>query len=250
MSFLTLVALAILTSPSSRGVTDYASPVPKASRQLVLVLTENPSVTTGTLHRFTRDSESSSWKRVGEPWPIVVGRTGLASGRGFHRGSLPGLAAKTEGDNKSPAGVFALTQAFGFSEKPKGLAMPYLPVSKDLECVDDSASSRYNQLVARGSVEKADWKSSEKMREIEVYQWGVVVAHNAEPVSTGEGSCIFLHAWSGPKSTTAGCTAMEPPRIEELVRWLRADDSPVLVQLTTSLYRELKSTWRLPAVAP
>jgi D-alanyl-D-alanine dipeptidase len=223
-----------------------SSPVPASSRQLVLVVTPNESATSGVLYRFERESQGSLWKPLGSEWPIVIGRTGLASGAGLHREPVPGLPMKKEGDGKSPAGVFALTSAFGFEEAGAGLRLPYVQLTKTLECVDDPGSRYYNRLVDRSEISSPDWKSSEKMREIEEYVFGVVVAQNSEPVEPGAGSCIFLHAWSGPESATVGCTAMPTERIREIVHWLDAAARPVLVQLTEESYAAVRSQWQLP----
>ena len=93
-------------------------------------------------------------------------------------------------------------------------------------------SRRYNLVVERSGVGEVDWKSSERMREVSGYRWGLVVEHNANPAVAGRGSCIFLHVWAGPDKGTAGCTAMAQPNLEELLRWLDAKKRPALVQLT------------------
>lgn len=221
------------------------TPVPASSCQLVLVVTRDEAATAGVLYRFERDSETAPWNQVALPVAIVVGRTGLASGAGLHREPVPGLPSKKEGDGKSPAGVFALTSAFGFGEEA-GLRLPYVQVTEALECVDDPTSRSYNRLVDRSKLSASDWKSSEKMREIDGYVFGVVVAHNTAPVVPGLGSCIFLHAWSGPESPTVGCTAMPRERIREIVQWLDPAAEPVLVQLTEEAYAGLRGPWRLP----
>ncbi len=77
----------------------------------------------------------------------------------------------------------------------------------------------------------------------ELYRKGVVVAHNQPAVARG-GSCIFLHQWSGPQSTTSGCTAMAPTPLDALVAWLRP--GAVLVQLPEAAHRRLRRAWRLP----
>src|SRR3712207_8482067 len=53
---------------------------------------------------------------------------------------------------------------------------------------------------------------------------------------SGRGSCIFLHVWRGPRSSTAGCTAMAEPALAELLRWLDPARRPALVQLTDAAY--------------
>jgi D-alanyl-D-alanine dipeptidase len=241
------MGIAFLWAPGALVAALSGSPVPSSSRQLVLVLTPNATATEGVLRRFERDSESSPWKPLEAEWPIVVGRTGLASGSGLHRDSVPGLPRKREGDGKSPAGVFALTSAFGFAPAERS-GLPYIQLTEAVECVDDAGSRHYNRLVDRSEVSNPDWKSSENMREIPQYVVGVVVAHNSEPIAPGAGSCIFLHAWSGPESPTVGCTAMPRETIREIVHWLDADAHPVLVQLTEAAYEALRRSWQLPSI--
>ncbi|HKG11985.1 MAG TPA: L,D-transpeptidase family protein, partial [Pyrinomonadaceae bacterium] len=152
-----------------------------------------------------------------------------------------------EGDGRAPAGVFRLTRAFGFAGagEVSWLRLPYTPLTPGVECVDDTASALYNRVVDRADVKAADWNSSERMREVEGYRWGVVVAHNARAVP-GQGSCIFLHVWAGPSKGTAGCTAMEQPDLETLLRWLDTRKGPLLVQLPESEYARLRPVWKLP----
>ena len=59
---------------------------------------------------------------------------------------MPG-PQKAEGDGRSPAGVFPLGRGFGFAPASEAswLKLPYLPVVEGIECVDDSASTVYNQ---------------------------------------------------------------------------------------------------------
>ena len=192
---------------------------------------------------------------VGEAIATVVGRSGLGWGRGLHA-AAPG-PQKHEGDGRAPAGAFRLTAAFGYAERePTGL--PYLPTDADTECVDDAASAAYNTV--RERTEGADWTSWEEMRRGDaLYRLGVVVAHNgpgvaselipqargAEPVAGG-GSCIFLHVWRGPASTTSGCTAMPDADLQGVLAWLDAAAEPVLVQLPRPVYARLRAPWALP----
>ena len=186
------------------------------------------------------------WTQVGGEFEIVVGRSGLGWGEGLAATEGEG-PSKREGDGRAPAGVFTLTRAFGFASANEAawLRVPYTPLTNGVECVDDTASTHYNRVVDRATVKAVDWNSSERMREVEGYAWGVVVAHNAGAVP-GHGSCIFLHIWSGSLKGTAGCTAMEQPNLEALLRWLDSRKRPLLVQLPRSEYERLRATWRLP----
>ncbi len=202
--------------------------------------------TGGMLRRYSRDA-TGAWRAVGARVPVVVGRTGLAWGVGV----APDAAdqpVKREGDGKAPAGVFPLGTAFGFaaSRAAVGTRLPYLRLVETTECVDDVASAHYNTIVDRARVRRVDWSSSERMRRIALYRLGVVVDYTSTPPAAGRGSCIFLHVWNGPPSSTAGCTAMAEPALAELVRWLDPARRPALVQLTDAAYARRRVAWGLP----
>jgi zinc D-Ala-D-Ala dipeptidase len=214
--------------------------------QLLVVTTATWDTTGGTLRRYSRDA-TGAWRAEGARVPVVVGRTGLAWGVGVVPDAA-GEPAKHEGDGKAPAGVFALATAFGFapSAAAVGTRLPYLPLAETTECVDDTASAHYNAIVDRGRVPRVDWTSSERMRSIDLYRLGVVVDYNARPPAAGRGSCIFLHVWRGPGSSTAGCTAMAEPALAELVHWLDPARRPALVQLADAAYARRRAAWGLP----
>lgn len=215
--------------------------VPPETRQLVLVVTPGWEATTGTLRRFAR--RGTAWAEVGEPIAVVVGRSGLGWGHGLHPDGLDG-PQKREGDGRAPAGLFPLTEAFGYDEAA-ATGLPYRHATPDLECVDDAASAHYNEVLDRRTV-APDWESHEEMRRADdLYRLGVVVAHN-QPAEAGAGSCIFLHVWSGPGTTTSGCTAMRDAAMDVVAGWLDADAAPVLVQLPEAEYARLRAAWALP----
>lgn len=216
-------------------------------RQMVLVVTADWNATTGRLQRFER-SQDTRWSPVGAAMPVVVGRAGLAWGRGLHPAPPAGEPAKREGDRKAPAGVFRLSAVFGYAAANTAtLAMPYLPADVYSECVDDPRSSHYNRIVDRRLVGTPDWQSSERMRrKDELYRWGVVVDHNADNPGPGAGSCVFLHIWRSPASPTVGCTGLSPVATRDVVGWLDAARAPVLVQLPRPVYERVSAEWRLP----
>lgn len=223
-------------------------PAPGA-RQMIVVRTADWDATTGSLRRYERIPDRA-WVAVGDPVPVVVGRTGLAWGIGVRVAPEPGEPVKREGDGKSPAGEFQLGAAFGYAPPDSAgwLRIAYVQATPLLQCVDDPASERYNELRFRPAEGPPPWASAEEMRRSdEAYRWGVVVEHNTgwQRVAGG-GSCIFLHVWSGPASPTVGCTAMEADRLVEVMRWLDASRTPVLVQLPDAVYQRLRTTWELP----
>jgi D-alanyl-D-alanine dipeptidase len=236
--------------PDALRVLARADPL-SGSRQLVLVVTPDWDSITGRMAVFERDAPGAPWRRVLAPFPVTVGRTGLAFGRGLHGDgpSLPGVPAKREGDGKAPAGAFALTMGFSYDPKSLGFA-PRLPmhhVTADTVCVETPDSRRYNAILDEATAGPPDWVGPDRMlRPDGLYKNGLFVAHNTAPVAPGAGSCIFIHSWRGPDSPTAGCTAMEPGRVVELLRVLDAAKAPVMVQVPRTMFERLAPAWGLP----
>lgn len=229
------------------------TPIPKESSQLILVLTDSVNSTTGSLVYFDRIS-STEWMPKNTAFPIVLGRKGLAWGIGLHQErSYSGFSSKKEGDGRSPAGVFSLSAVFGYEFNPT-IKMPFILVDDVTECVDDLKSKYYNQVLKTTDLvenkNEVDWNSSEKMSEYGVsYEQGIIVDHNVNPIEKGKGSCIFIHNWHKSTDTTAGCTALEPKELREIISWLDETQHPILVQLTVQAYSELKEKWVLPEMA-
>ena len=260
MRFCLLTLLIVMTASGPRA--QDSSPVPASARQLLVVTTPSWTSTSGTLQRYARDEDR--WRPVGPEVGVIVGRSGLGWGRGLHGdGSDLDGPRKAEGDGRAPAGAFRLSAAFGYAEA-EATGLPYVPTNADVECVDDAASGVYNRVLDRASVAEADWQSHEEMRRSDgLYRIGVIVAHNgpgvdasllpgsdapaaSEPVPGG-GSCIFLHVWRGAGTSTAGCTAMPDPALQEVLAWLAAEADPVLVQLPEAEAAQLRGPWGLPA---
>ncbi len=227
-------------------------PVGASTRQLIVVVTGDWDAVTGTLFRFERSADGP-WRAVGDAFPIVVGKTGLAWGVGVANWSTEATDAdpvKREGDGRAPAGIFRLGTAFGFApaDSLSSLRLPYAMLTRGTDCVDDSHSSHYNTLVDSTALAAPDWSSAERMRDIREYRLGIVVEHNADPPAPGRGSCIFLHIWDGPRVGTEGCTAMRSDNLSALVGWLDPADVPLLVQLPWAEYQRHRAQWALPVV--
>lgn len=245
------VAICLVAAVSSvpAGAQTSAPTTLTGATQLVVVTTDGWDATSGEMLRFVRDDIRSPWRSDGGRVPIVVGRTGLAWGVGFDRMAEGAEPRKREGDGKSPAGAFALGTAFGFAppDSTRWVRLPYLQLVAATECVDDTASAHYTEIVDRGAVARVDWSSSERMREIGVYRLGAVIDYNAGPPTKGRGSCVFFHIWGGPRSHTAGCTAMDAGELEKLMAWLDPEALPVVLQVPSDVYERLRSGWGLPA---
>jgi len=233
------------TSPS--GSTSHSSPLSRLqnAREAIVVTTPDWNSSSGTLQRYERNHKR--WKPVGDSIPVVIGTSGMGWASEFlPKDQAPDGPVKKEGDGRSPAGVFKIGAAFGYDDvKPDWLKLPYIPLTSATECVDDATSEYYNSVVDRTNVANAGWNSSEKMRQIGAYRWGVIVDQNPER-QRGAGSCIFLHTWKGLGSSTAGCTAMDQGQLEKVMTWLNPADRPVMVTLPEAEYKRLRAEWRLP----
>jgi L,D-peptidoglycan transpeptidase YkuD (ErfK/YbiS/YcfS/YnhG family) len=220
--------------------------------ELIVVTTSDWNSSQATLRRYARPNIRAPWRQIGEPITVMVGKSGLAWGKGaISVDAQVGKAddpIKKEGDGRAPAGVFYLTKIFGYPTQPlPGWKMPYQSLNSSVECVDDVKSKFYNRIVDRSTV-APDWSSSEHMlRQDDLYRWGVLVDHNPAP-EPGAGSCIFMHIWRGPGQPTVGCTAMPQADLESLIAWLDPARTPVLVQLPIDEYTKLREGWRWPKV--
>lgn len=243
------VGLACL-APARAAETSTQLAAPATARQLVLVVTQDWNAVDGTLQCYERAAAGEPWHPARRATPVVVGAAGLAWGRGLRRAPDDHAPIKREGDRRAPAGMFRLSAVFGYAPDgaAAGVGLPYIYLTGTTEGVDDPRSTYYNRIVDRASIARPDWRSSEKMRrDDDLYRWGVVVDHNTSPVLPGAGSCIFMHLWRGPSRGTDGCTAMPAEPLGALVRFLRPEATPVLVQLPRAVYREACARGELPS---
>jgi len=204
--------------------------LPETCLQAIAVCADSWNTSDATLQRFERPS-GDNWIAVGEGWAVRLGGNGLAWGRGLH--AVPaGGTGKREGDQKSPVGIFQLGPAFGYAPSPPDRTGLAWQVSTDRDFfVDDPASPDYNRWVRLEPGTPRRWRSAESMRRDDaLYEFGIVVHHNMEPVVPGDGSAIFLHVWRGPASITSGCTAMAKDDLLKLITWLDPFKEPLLVQ--------------------
>jgi L,D-peptidoglycan transpeptidase YkuD (ErfK/YbiS/YcfS/YnhG family) len=204
-----------------------------AHRQLVLVTVATWKQSAGVLRRYERQARGG-WEPVGEPVQVRVGRRGLGRGRGLHGPEALGdLSSKREGDRKAPAGLFALGTAFGPEPSaPYRGRWPWRAVGSRDRFVDDAASAVYNTWQRAPESGAPAWASAE---ELAMYELGLVVEHNPEPVQAGAGSAIFIHTWKDPATATLGCTALARDELQALLDWLEPAADPVLVQVAGAL---------------
>jgi L,D-peptidoglycan transpeptidase YkuD (ErfK/YbiS/YcfS/YnhG family) len=143
---------------------------------------------------------------------VVVGRNGIA---------LPG--EKREGDGKTPSGLFPLEGAFGYPLHAT-TKMTYRQFADDDVWVDDPDSPDYNTVKKRADT---DSSSAESMRRTDnLYEYGLIIGYNRNPVVKGLGSAIFFHVWEGRGIATAGCIAMARDEMIATLAWLDPARNP------------------------
>jgi D-alanyl-D-alanine dipeptidase len=251
-SFLSASAVLLILTSTLQSLPRKRSPM-DACTQLVIVTTDGWNSPQATLRRYWRANIRMPWQEKGGPITVMIGKNGLAWGKGAilidKQVAQPDDPVKKEGDGRAPAGVFWLSKVFGYTTQPmSGWKMPYLYLNSSVECVDDTNSKFYNQIVDRSTV-TPDWDSSEHMlRSDDLYRWGVLVEHNYNHPEAGAGSCIFMHIWRGPGQPTVGCTAMPQQDLESLIAWLNPRSNPLLVQLPMAEYQKLREGWRWPKI--
>ncbi len=194
---------------------DLATQLPD-TLQVVWVVAAQPS--SATIRLFERSG--ASWKQVGPDLPAAIGYKGFAA-----------LDRKVEGDKKTPSGLFAIDSAFGYS--PTLVAkMPYRTCTPEDKFVDDPDSPQYNTWV-HGDIQA---KSFETMRRSDpLYELGLIIRYNMDPIIKGKGSAIFFHVWSHPQATTAGCVALSLKDLIAVIRWLDPAKHPYAVMNPESL---------------
>lgn len=239
---LALVAPAAFAAPLATPVHD--------ARQLVVVTAPSWDAPSGRLQAFERGD--GGWKPYAASFDVSLGRTGSAWGIGLHPQQNDG-PQKQEGDGRSPAGIFNIGPAFGYADH-LGTSLPYQPMLATSYCMDVPASPLYNRIVDANDVGADAVKGSTEAMRLDLhnngdirYREGFVIEHNPANVP-GQGSCIFAHLRRAASEATAGCTAMEPRQMSDLLAWLSPAAKPLFVLLPEDEYERLRRSWDLPAL--
>lgn len=127
-------------------------------------------------------------------------------------------AEKTEGDGKTPIGIYPLRQLLYRADRhPK----PITGIETD--CIDamtgwceDPAHADYNKRVKLPHPSVTD----KMMREDHLYDFVIVVGYNDAPVVPGKGSAIFLHLARDAFTPTAGCLGLRQPDMLAVLKGL------------------------------
>ncbi|MDD5349359.1 MAG: hypothetical protein PHQ12_04025 [Chthoniobacteraceae bacterium] len=216
-------------------------------RQLIVTVAPGWNAPSGKLLALER-GPSGTWTPALGPIPVLLGKNGLAWGRGILGTHETGLH-KQERDARAPAGVFRLGTIYTYDDAlPKGADYPFHTVTTADAWVDDPALPQYNRFVTVNPQNPPPWFEKEKMRHNDfAYRWLVEIRHNADPPVPGAGSAIFFHIRRGATRPTWGCTSMAEKDLVSLIRWLRAAERPAYALLPWEEYRHKWAAWGLPS---
>lgn len=182
------------------------------AQQLVFAVTNAARETKAAV--FCLEIKNGSWSVVLGPLDASVGRKGIADPE-----------KKREGDGCSPYGVFPLGMAYGYGPT-LATQMPYQQMFEDDIWIDDPAAPDYNRLVKKTSTKA---KSFEYMkRKDDLYEAGLVVEYNTDPIIPGNGSAIFVHFWGRPFRPTAGCLGLSKENLAAVLAFLDPQLKPFI----------------------
>lgn len=199
------------------GVPAFAAQLPSTTTQVVRTVSSRMHCRKVycTVTQAWEKQSDGRWRKLRE-FRSTIGRRGWGKQR--------------EGDRRSPVGVYRIKVTFSTGSRNPG-AMPWkrrLPTSN----VSSRAGANYNTWVEVPGLRSGDRPSM---------RWGFVVDYNnvrlrpgvgPRPVP-GKGSGIFFHT-SRPGhrwAPTLGCTQVGNPKaMRWIVRWLRPDADPRVVQ--------------------
>ena len=169
----------------------------------------------------TYEKQKSGWVNIHKN---ITGCIGL---KGF-------TTNKTEGDKKTPSGVFSIGTCFS---KTNGISTGldfYRYDSKDV-WVDDPGSNYYNTHQREPS--NGRWKSAENFSKMKngVYDVFFNIEYNTAGIKN-KGSAIFFHIFNANAQIkyTNGCVATDRKNLLSIVKWLDKDKSPLIIQGTLS----------------
>lgn len=220
----------------------------RAVRQVIVAQAAGWNSNTAALQCWQRASARAPWQPVfAQPVAVLLGKKGLAWGRGVFNPPQNGIPAKVEKDWRAPAGVFQLGSLFGYAPEAPSV-WPYVQVGPWDAYVDDSTSPYYNRHIRiNPSQGIPPWFEKQKMRLGDAaYKWMLEIRHNQQPAAPGYGSAIFFHVRRGPATPSAGCTTMAEGDLVRLLRWLDPGASPHYVLLPRADYAALREAWGLP----
>jgi len=159
----------------------------------------------GTLHvRTAAGTRTRGWLTAGSAFiPVALGRGGIR-------------ANKREGDGGTPRGRFRLVRLWWRPDRgprPRTL-LPVRPIRAHDAWCEDPGDRRYNRPISLlpGAAGDRLW------RDDHLYDLMIELDHNTRPRIAGRGSAVFVHVARPGFAPTAGCVALKPGNLRELLK--------------------------------
>jgi L,D-peptidoglycan transpeptidase YkuD (ErfK/YbiS/YcfS/YnhG family) len=130
----------------------------------------------------------------------------------------------------SPAGLWAISTAFGNELPPEGLHIPWRQVTPNSDWVCDENSIYFNTWQERGDPELTEeW--SDDVEHLEnypkAYAYACVIEFNRPPDCVPNRGCaIFLHCSTGG---TGGCVGLPRADMLSVLKWLDTEQNPYIL---------------------
>ncbi|MEV5313763.1 L,D-transpeptidase family protein [Streptomyces sp. NPDC052610] len=179
-------------------------------RQLITAVAPEAGATRGTV---------TWWERRDGRWV----EEGSAAARFGANGLVDG-AARRQGTNTTPTGLYDLPYAFGIEPAPRGTTYRYRPVREDSWWCQDNGSRAYNRWT---EPRPADCRAAEAEHLVSYptqYAHALVIGFNyAKPVR-GHGAGIFLHV--DGRGATAGCVSVPADAMRRILAWAEPGKRP------------------------
>ena len=128
---------------------------------------------------------------------------------------------KTEGDKKTPKGIFSLGKLYVRKDKIKNLKTNFHinNIQKSMIWSDNPKSKYYNSLI------NTNVNQTEKLhRKDNLYDLILVIKYNTDPVVPYKGSAIFIHIMEKNYKPTKGCIALKLQDFIEILSTLMPND--------------------------
>ncbi|WP_128976471.1 L,D-transpeptidase family protein [Streptomyces roseicoloratus] len=171
--------------------------------QLITAVAADAAATTGTVTWW--DRRGGRWTRTGSA-PARFGANGLAEG-----------AARRQGTNTTPTGLYGLPYAFGIAPAPAGTAYRYARVTDRSWWCQDNESAAYNRWV-EGLPADCRAAESEHLADYgRQYAHALVIGFNYDRPVRGRGAGIFLHV--DGRGATAGCVSVPADAMRRILTW-------------------------------
>ena len=124
---------------------------------------------------------------------------------------------KSEGDLKTPRGIFPLRYIMYRKDKIKKLKvnLSIYSINKNHICCEDPDNINYNKICIKKEMNETEslWRKDSS------YDIIIIIGYNDQPVQKGKGSAIFIHLATNKYKPTKGCIALQLKDMKKLLSY-------------------------------